>query len=156
NRPDHDMGTRLSGIYAAGQAKGSSGDVRMAGHALGTSHAYRRRTVAVWLCAVSTGGLGAGCTASHSPNGEARQPATAKGGVNGHEFIRVPGGIYWVGAEAHARNPHRLVRLAAFDIATTETTNAQFARFAAATGYITDAERRGEGQTFEIGMADWQ
>ncbi len=46
--------------------------------------------------------------------------------------------------------------LAAFEIADAETTNQQFEAFVAATGFVTDAERRGEGETFQEGMLDWE
>ncbi len=70
--------------------------------------------------------------------------------------MRVPAGDYKVGRPGHHRNPVRTVKLAAFEIADAETTNEQFARFVAATGYVTDAERRGDGQVFETGMLDWE
>ncbi len=71
-------------------------------------------------------------------------------------WVRVPAGTYRVGAAGHSRNPRREVTLAAFEIADAETTNEQFARFVDATGYKTDAERRGYGLTFKEGMVDWQ
>ncbi|KAF0244284.1 MAG: hypothetical protein FD180_2658 [Planctomycetota bacterium] len=80
----------------------------------------------------------------------------AAGGPNGHEMVLVPAGTYRVGAQGHGRNPLRQVAVAAFEMATTETTNAQFARFVEATGYSTDAERDGFGMVFEEGMIDWQ
>ena len=83
------------------------------------------------------------------------RPQTAVG-PNGHALVRVAAGRYWVGAEGHTRNPRRLVNVDAYDIATTETTNAQFARFVEATGYVTDAERAGFGMVSEEGMLDWQ
>jgi formylglycine-generating enzyme required for sulfatase activity len=71
-------------------------------------------------------------------------------------MVRVPAGIYEVGATGSDRNPRREVALRAFEIAETETTNAQFARFVAATGYVTDAERQGFAMVFEEGMLEWQ
>ncbi len=71
-------------------------------------------------------------------------------------MVTVPAGTYRVGADDSGRNPRRLVEIGAFEIATTETTNAQFARFVEATGYVTDAERDGFGMVFEEGMLDWQ
>ena len=44
----------------------------------------------------------------------------------------------------------------AYEIADAETTNEQFARFITETRYVTDAERRGDGQTFQEGMLDWE
>ncbi len=77
-------------------------------------------------------------------------------GPPGHEFVRVAAGRYHVGAADSTRNPSRDVDAAAFEIATTETTNAQFAQFVEATGYVSDAERSGFGMVFEEGMIDWQ
>ncbi len=76
-------------------------------------------------------------------------------GPNGHVLILVPAGEREVGARGHERNPLRTVKLAGFAIAETETTNAQFARFVEATGYVTDAERRGTGKVAFEGMPDW-
>lgn len=75
---------------------------------------------------------------------------------NGHEFVSIMAGEFRLGSEGHEKNPLRTVRLGAFSIAKTETTNAQFARFVAATGYVTDAERRGYGKTFREGLAEWE
>ena len=72
------------------------------------------------------------------------------------EFIRVAGSEYTVGEEGHPRNPSRKVAIGTFEIATTEVTNAQFARFVEATGYVTDSERSGFGMTFKEGMVDWE
>lgn len=74
---------------------------------------------------------------------------------NGHELAEAKAGTYRVGQAGHYFNPRREVRLAAFRIATTETTNAQFARFVAATGYKTDAEKRGFGRVAKEGFIDW-
>jgi len=60
-----------------------------------------------------------------------------------------------VGQRDHIRNPLRKVHLQAYEIGVTEVTNAQFARFVEATGYVSDAERNGFGMTFEEGMDDW-
>ncbi len=48
--------------------------------------------------------------------------------------------------EFQERPPHR-VQVSPFSIAQTETTNAQFARFVAATGYVTTAERAPEWES---------
>jgi formylglycine-generating enzyme required for sulfatase activity len=56
----------------------------------------------------------------------------------------VPGGAFWMGSDdpmmGDAR-PQHLVRVAGFWMDRTEVTNAQFAKFVAATGYRTVAER---------------
>lgn len=76
-------------------------------------------------------------------------------GPNGHDMVQVPAGAYAVGQAGHYFNPSRTVNLPSFRIATTETTNAQFARFIAATGYRTDAEKRGFGRVAKEGYPDW-
>jgi sulfatase modifying factor 1 len=83
------------------------------------------------------------------------EPPPQEDGPNGHRLVLVPAGKYPVGADGFAPNPRRTVMLAAYSIASTETTNAQFAVFIAATGYRTDAERRGSGRVSLEGMADW-
>ena len=76
-------------------------------------------------------------------------------GPNGHRLVAILAGHFEVGRKEHAVNPLRTVRLRVFRIADAETTNAQFAAFVKATGYITDAEKRGTGKTFTEGMPDW-
>lgn len=75
--------------------------------------------------------------------------------LDGVVFVKVKAGLYTVGVPDHPRNPLRQVELEAYEIATTEVTNEQFARFIEATGYVTDAERNGFGMTFSEGMKDW-
>jgi len=75
---------------------------------------------------------------------------------NGHVFVKVKAGAYHLGAVGAVRNPPHDAALKAFEIATCETTNAQFARFVAATGYKTDAEKRGDGMTFHLGLLPFQ
>ena len=48
-----------------------------------------------------------------------------------------------------------MATLAAYKIADAETTNAQFIAFVKATGYVSDAEKRGFGKVFTEGMPDW-
>ncbi len=52
------------------------------------------------------------------------------------------------------RPAHR-VRLSPFYIDATEVTNAEFARFVQATGYKTDAEKKGSSWVFKKGQEDW-
>ena len=58
------------------------------------------------------------------------------------EFKTVPAGRYLLGSRAYYREeaPGFALELAEFEIATTPVTNAQFARFVAETGWVTDAE----------------
>jgi len=76
-------------------------------------------------------------------------------GPNGHRMIVVAAGEYAVGAKDATRNPPRTIKLGAYAIAEAETTNEQFAKFVAATGYETDAEKRGFGKVSLEGMPDW-
>ncbi len=78
-----------------------------------------------------------------------------QGGPNNHLLVIVPAGTYAVGSPDSLRNPARKVALAAYAIATAETTNRQFAAFVAATHYVTDAEKLGTGKVSLEGMADW-
>lgn len=62
--------------------------------------------------------------------------------------VRVPGGTALVGTDrpvfrVDGEGPLRRVRLRPFRISPTTVTNAQFAAFVAATGYVTEAERFG-------------
>jgi sulfatase modifying factor 1 len=76
-------------------------------------------------------------------------------GPNGHVLIIVPAGEYAVGGKGSQLNPARTVKLKSFAICEAETTNAQFAKFVAATGYVSDAEKRGFGKVSVEGMPDW-
>lgn len=80
----------------------------------------------------------------------------AEPGPNHHQLVTIPSGIYQVGASGKLRNPRHRIRLKSYRIADAETTNEQFSRFIAATGYITDAEKRGYGLVSLEGMADWE
>lgn len=80
-------------------------------------------------------------------------PAAAQ---TGPVFITVPAGRYTVGQREHMVNPRRSIALDSFSIAATETTNAQFAAFVAATGYVTDAERNHRAMVFEPGLKEFE
>jgi len=57
--------------------------------------------------------------------------------------IRIPAGTFLMGsARYHDEGPVHSVMVAAFWMDRFDVTNAQFAKFVAATGYVTDAERR--------------
>jgi len=82
------------------------------------------------------------------------------------EPILIPGGTYLVGNDLGPRDtqPARRIQLEPFRIDRTEVTNAMFAEFVQATGYQTDAERRGHSLCFDKNArqfirqdkADWQ
>ncbi|MFT3825656.1 MAG: SUMF1/EgtB/PvdO family nonheme iron enzyme [Chitinophagaceae bacterium] len=71
-------------------------------------------------------------------------------------FVLVPAGTYTVGKKGHSANPLRKVTVDSFRIATTETTNEQFAAFIKATGYRTDAERMHNAMVFEPGLNEFE
>lgn len=72
------------------------------------------------------------------------------------KFVLIPAGTYPVGSSNKVVNLSRKVKLKAFEIATTETTNREFAEFVRATGYRTDAERFHNGMVFEPGLKEFQ
>ena len=57
--------------------------------------------------------------------------------------IALPAGTFTMGAHPvyGEEGPPRIVKVSAFEIDATEVTNAEFAKFVEATGYVTDAER---------------
>lgn len=71
-------------------------------------------------------------------------------------FVHIPAGSYQVGKKGHRLNPLRTVQVKAYAIAATELTNQQFARFVAATGYTTDAERLHNALVFEPGLPEFR
>ena len=84
------------------------------------------------------------------------------------EMVLVPAGIYVTGDEspvAQSNSPRREVQLDAFYIDAHEVTNAQFAEFVEATGYVTQVEKEGYGWIYKYGWntefqkvkgADWR
>ncbi|RYD39251.1 MAG: sulfatase-modifying factor protein, partial [Verrucomicrobiaceae bacterium] len=81
-------------------------------------------------------------------------PLPRKG--EGDQFVTIPAGTYRLGKAEYVENPVRQVKLKAFEIATIETTNAQFATFVKATGYVTDAERLHNAMVFEPPMPEFR
>lgn len=73
-----------------------------------------------------------------------------------HPFARVTESVYRVGKADHLDNPVRKVKLAAFEIAVYDTTNADFAAFVKATGYVTDAERFHNAMVFAPPMPEFR
>lgn len=71
-------------------------------------------------------------------------------------YVLVPKGEYQVGKKQHTLNPLRRVNTDSFYIAACETTNRQFAAFVAATGYVTDAEKRHDALVFVPGLAEFE
>jgi sulfatase modifying factor 1 len=101
------------------------------------------------------------CCAPSAPGGE---PGGAHPGGNGTHPIaqaRVPAGVFAMG-DAHGdgyradgETPVHPVRVPGFEIDTTTVTVAAFTAFAAASGYVTDAERFGASAVFhaDVGPA---
>jgi sulfatase modifying factor 1 len=71
-------------------------------------------------------------------------------------FVTIPSGVYRVGSERLLDNPRRNVKLKAFEIARFDTTNADFAKFVAATGYVTDAERFHDAMVFRPPLKEFR
>jgi sulfatase modifying factor 1 len=71
---------------------------------------------------------------------------TASGDTSTTGMVLVPAGVFAMGADndqaSNDEYPKHWVRVKAFWMDVTEVTNAQFARFVAATGYVTMAERK--------------
>lgn len=67
------------------------------------------------------------------------------------EPILIPGGTYLIGCDTGPRDarPARRIQLMPFHIDPTEVTNAMFAKFVQATGYQTDAHRKGYSLCFD-------
>ncbi len=84
------------------------------------------------------------------------KPPAKVAGQNGHQLVPVAAGEYKVGAKGHATNPPRTAKFSACLIADAETTNSQFAKFVAATGHRTDAEKRGAAHVFRYGEREWR
>lgn len=61
-----------------------------------------------------------------------------------------------MGKDDRLDNPVRRVKLGSFEIATMETTNAEFEQFVAATHYVTDAERLHNAMVFEPGLKEFR
>ena len=77
-------------------------------------------------------------------------------GPHGHRLVSVPAGKYELGSEGHPLNKPHVFETKGFRIADAETTNAQFAAFVAATGYVTHAERNGWSLVGGEGNAEWE
>lgn len=106
-------------------------------------------------------------TALQQVQGAAPVPPTIQGRVweaDGAEMVYVPAGEFTMGSEelGDDERPVHRVYLDGFWIDRYEVTNERFARFVAATGYQTEAEKRGWGWVWkgteweEVKGADWR
>jgi formylglycine-generating enzyme len=100
--------------------------------------------------APSTAPINPGLPASASTNAavkaDAKPPGPAPEGM-----VWIPGGSFWMGADDGAMTdaePVHEVTVSGFWMDRTEVTNRQFARFVAATGYVTVAERKPDPKDF--------
>lgn len=75
--------------------------------------------------------------------------------IHGHVMIEIAAGKYSLGSTEHKMNRPRVVASAGFLIADAETTNAQFAAFVKATGYVTRAEKLGHSLSMQEGYGKW-
>lgn len=76
--------------------------------------------------------------------------------VGNRGFVDVKAGPYKLGKAGYLENYPRTVKLGAFEIARTETTNEEFGAFVKATGYVTDAERFHNAMVFEPGLKEFR
>ena len=79
-----------------------------------------------------------------------RAPDAARCSLMNDRFVTIAGGDYRVGSDRHYREerPARTIGVAGFEIAIAPVTNADFARFVAATGHVTVAEQAGLSAVF--------
>lgn len=96
----------------------------------------------------------------HMRHAEAIEPADpATRAELAARLVNIPGGFFEMGARkstfpADFDCPRRKVRLSPYRIAPCTVTNAEYARFVAATGYRTVAEREGWSFVFHLLLAD--
>jgi len=89
------------------------------------------------------------CQPSRAAGGLPAAATPAPGAGVGPRLVTVPGGPFLMGNDrppwfpGDGEGPVRAVDVPAFAIAATAVTNAEFAAFVAATGWVTDAERYG-------------
>lgn len=92
------------------------------------------------------------------------QPACVLSDANLGGFVEIPGGGFVSGADPAypEEGPPQRVLVSPFLLQAHEVTNSQFAEFVRATGYVTEAERRGgsaqftESETPEVFMSWWR
>ncbi|SHG81986.1 Formylglycine-generating enzyme, required for sulfatase activity, contains SUMF1/FGE domain [Marivita hallyeonensis] len=102
------------------------------------------------------------CCAPSRPAGGTRDQTSSTVSTTGDvpELVRIPAGEFVMGtddAEGYPEDgegPPHLVALPAYDIAPTTVTNAEFARFVAATNHVTTAETLGSSFVFAGLLAD--
>jgi len=106
------------------------------------------------LIAATAGYLAGPLLAPQSPRDAAAQVMEGDGVQGPRGMAWVPGGEFLMGSEHSLARPnerpaHR-VRVAGFWMDRTHVTNAQFAAFVQATGYVTTAERKPDWETIRV------
>ena len=103
-------------------------------------------------------GAPACCSPQRDPSGGAAAspdaPERPRGGSGAAGLLDLSGGTFWMGSDEtrypdDGESPSRPVHVAGFRISAHTVSNADFARFTAATGYLTTAER--DGWSFVFG-----
>src|SRR3954471_18646724 len=97
-------------------------------------------------------------SAATAPGGAVQEvaPPVPRGDRSTRGQVRIPEGTFWMGDShgdgyaADGELPVHQVRLSPYFIDTKAVTNAQFAAFVKATGYVTDAERDGVSAVFHL------
>ncbi len=97
--------------------------------------------------------------ARHGAGAATARPAPAAAAMPGLDLVDIPGGPARIGTDRplipmDGEGPVRTVDLKPFAIGRTAVTNAQFARFVAATGHVTEAEVFGWSPVFHAFVAD--
>jgi formylglycine-generating enzyme required for sulfatase activity len=106
---------------------------------------------------------GSCCAPAATPSVAARataaaRPPIARGRRSARGQVRIPEGTFWMGDShgdgyaADGEKPVHQVRLSPYLIDAKAVTNAQFAAFVKATGYVTDAERDGVSAVFHLAV----
>lgn len=96
-------------------------------------------------------------TASGDAQAEITEGATSTK-ASTKDMVLIPGGEFTMGNEGVYADelPRHEVRMSSFYLDAHEVTNAQFAAFVKATGYVTQAERDGHCWAYFEGETDWQ
>jgi formylglycine-generating enzyme required for sulfatase activity len=85
-------------------------------------------------------------------------PVIPRGAPNTRGQVRISGGVFWMGDShgdgyvADGETPVHQVELSSYLIDAKAVTNAQFAAFVKATGYVTEAERDGVSAVFHLAV----
>jgi formylglycine-generating enzyme len=83
-------------------------------------------------------------------------PGVAQPTIDTSRFVLIPAGEYRLGQENHQSNPKHVAKLNSFYISKYEVTNAEFAAFVKATGYVTVAEIAHNAMVFEPPLAEFE